>query len=58
MLHKIDEFPGQMTFFINFEKFFVQKYALLIFFCGILWVSWDWNTFISENLIFALSNEV
>ena len=37
MLHKIDEFPGQMTFFINFEIFFMQKYALLIFFCGILW---------------------
>ena len=32
MLHKIDEFPGQITFFINFEKFFMQKYALFIFF--------------------------
>ena len=32
MLHKIDEFPGKMTFFINFEKFFMQEYASLIFF--------------------------
>ena len=32
MLHKIDEFPGKMTFFINFEKCLMQKYALLIFF--------------------------
>ena len=31
MLHKIDKFSGQMTFFINFEKTFMQKYALLIF---------------------------
>ena len=31
MLHKIDKFSGQMTFFINFERTFMQKYALLIF---------------------------
>ena len=56
MLHKIDEFPGQMTFFINFEKFFTQKYALLIFFAeyyGFLRSKY----FFSENLISALSNE-
>ena len=31
-LNKIDEFPDQMTYFINVEKFFKQKYALLISF--------------------------
>ena len=31
MLHKVDEFPGQMTFFISFETIFMQKYALFIF---------------------------
>ena len=43
MLHKIDEFPGQMVFFI-----FLQKYALLISFAE----------YYGFPEIFALSNEV
>ena len=46
-----------MTYFINFEKFLKQKYALLISFAeyyGFL----ETKIFFSENLIFALYNEV
>ena len=57
MLHKIDEFTGKMTFFINFEKFFMQKYALLIFFAEYYGLP-ETEIFFSDNLIFALSNEV
>ena len=35
----------------------MQKYILLILFCGILWVSWDRNIFFAR-LFFFLSNEV
>ena len=57
MLHKIDEFPGKMTFFINFEKFFMQEYASLIFLRNIMGFLRP-QYFFSKNLIFALSNEV
>ena len=57
MLHKIDEFTGKMTFFINFENFFMQKYALLIFFAEYYGLP-ETEIFFSDNLIFALSNEV
>ena len=45
-----------MTFFINFE-FFLQKYALLISFEEYYGFP-ETKIFFSENLIFALSNEV
>ena len=57
MLQKIDEFPGKMTFFINFEKFFMQEYASLIFLAEYYGFP-ETAIFFSKNLIFALSNEV
>ena len=56
-LHKIDEFPDQMKYFINFEKFFKQKYALLISFAEYYGFP-ETEIFFSENLLFALYNEV
>ena len=45
-----------MTFFMNL-KIFLQKYALLIFWRNIMGFLRP-KYFYSENLIFALSNEV
>ena len=46
-----------MTYFINFEKFFKQKYALLISFAEYYGFP-ETEIFFSENLLFALYNEV
>ena len=58
MLHKVDEFPGQMTFFISFETIIMQKYALFIFFLRNIMGFLRPKYFFSENLIFSLSNKV